>query len=44
MKQKFAGQDLERAQTGLPLAHFDKDWENGRIGEWIRAARPDLMS
>jgi hypothetical protein len=25
----------------LPI--FDKSWENGRIGEWIRAYRPDLL-
>lgn len=44
LKQNFAGQDLEHAKTGVALAHFDEDWENGRIGQWIQAYRPDLMS
>lgn len=43
VKQNLAGQDMERAKTGLPLAHFEKDWENGRIGQSIRAHRPDLL-
>ena len=43
VKQNF-GSDLERAQTGVILTHFDRDWEYGRIGQWIRAYRPDLMS
>lgn len=28
--------------TPLRLARFDPDWRTGRIGEWIRAYRPDL--
>lgn len=43
VKQNLAGQDPERCQTGVPLAHFEKDWENGRIGQWVRAYRPDLV-
>jgi len=44
VKQNLSGQDPERAQTGVILTHYDKDWENGRIGHWIAAYRPDLMS
>jgi len=27
---------------GIPLAPFDPDWQNGRIGRWVREYRPDL--
>jgi len=43
VKQNLGGQDPERAQTGVILTHFDKEWETGRIGQWIRAYRPDLL-
>jgi len=44
VKQNLGGQDPEHAQTGVILTHYDKDWENGRIAQWIAAYRPDLMS
>lgn len=28
---------------GIPLMVFDTDWENGRIGQWVRTYRPDLL-
>lgn len=28
---------------GIPLPPYDLDWRRGRIGEWIRAYRPDLL-
>jgi len=27
---------------GIPLTPFDPDWQNGQIGRWVRAYRPDL--
>lgn len=27
----------------IALSSFDPDWRSGRIGEWIRAYRPDLL-
>lgn len=30
-------------QFGLRLVVIDRDWQSGRIGEWIRAYRPDLL-
>jgi hypothetical protein len=30
--------------TAIVLGIYDKNWENGRIGDWIRAYRPDLLS
>ncbi|MGH8791339.1 MAG: hypothetical protein ACRDXX_01660 [Stackebrandtia sp.] len=37
-----------RPESGQPerailLQHFDKNWQDGRIGAWVRAYRPDLM-
>lgn len=43
LEQNF-GPDLDRVQTGVVLSYFERDWENGRIGQWIRAYRPDLLS
>ena len=28
---------------GVPLARFDRNWQDGRIGQWVRAYRPDLL-
>jgi len=28
---------------GIPLVAFETDWQHGRIGEWVRAHRPDLL-
>lgn len=28
---------------GIPLARFDPNWRHGRIGQWVRAYRPDLL-
>jgi hypothetical protein len=30
-------------QFGLRLVVIDRDWQNGSIGEWVRAYRPDLL-
>lgn len=30
------------SRTGIGLALFDPQWRAGRVGEWIRAYRPDL--
>ncbi len=29
---------------GIPLTRFERNWQQGRIGEWVRAYRPDLLS
>jgi len=26
------------------LSHYDEHWERGRIGQWIRAYRPDILT
>jgi hypothetical protein len=31
-------------KRGIVLTHFDPNWRTGRIGQWVRAYRPDLMS
>ncbi|MFU8875751.1 hypothetical protein [Micromonospora sp. SL4-19] len=31
------------APTGAARAIADRDWRTGRIGEWFRVYRPDLM-
>jgi hypothetical protein len=31
-------------RRGIVLTHFDPRWRTGRIGQWVRAYRPDLMS
>ena len=28
----------------IVLTHYDPRWRTGRIGQWIRAYRPDLMA
>ena len=28
---------------GIPLLRFNRDWQSGRIGEWVRSYRPDLL-
>lgn len=28
---------------GIPLLRFDMNWQAGRIGQWVRAYRPDLL-
>lgn len=33
-----------RMLTAIVLTVYDKNWAGGRIGEWIRAYRPDLLS
>lgn len=29
---------------GVPLLRFDPAWDQGRIGAWVRAYRPDLLA
>lgn len=36
-------QKTGRRQQAILLQHFDRDWKNGRIGDWVRAYRPDLL-
>ncbi len=33
-----------RRLTAILLPAFDEDWRTGRIGAWVRAHRPDLLS
>lgn len=45
--QNDAGQPAD-PKTGQPpraiiLTHYDPNWRAGRIGQWIRAYRPDLL-
>jgi hypothetical protein len=30
-------------QQAIALVHFDPERRSGRIGEWVRACRPDLL-
>lgn len=46
--QHDKGQQIH-PETGQPtraiiLSHFDNDWRSSRIGQWITAYRPDLIS
>jgi hypothetical protein len=31
-------------KRGIVLTYFDPHWRSGRIRQWVRAYRPDLMS
>lgn len=31
-------------RTAIALARFDPGWRRGRIGDWLRAYRPDLLA
>lgn len=33
-----------RRMTAIVLTVYDRDWRDGRIGAWIRAYRPDLLT
>lgn len=33
-----------RRMSAIVLTVYDRDWRNGRIGEWIGAYRPDLLA
>lgn len=35
--------DSDEPVRAILLSHYDPDWRNGRIGQWIRAYRPDLL-
>lgn len=38
--------EIGQRPMGIPLMRFDEglDWQNGRIGQWVRANRPDLLA
>lgn len=38
-----AGPGTGYAPTAIVLPIYEQSWENGRIGGWIRAYRPDLL-
>lgn len=35
--------EIGQRPMGIPLLRFNRNWQNGRIGEWVRAYRPDLL-
>lgn len=40
----IGGDGLGSPPVAIVLPIYEKSWENGRIGAWIRAYRPDLLS
>lgn len=48
VRQNFAARvaDPESGQplTAIVLSHYDPNWQHGRIGEWIRTYRPDILT
>jgi hypothetical protein len=47
IRQNNGCRDIDRETgnrlTAIVLTVYDQNWEQGRIGEWIRAYRPDLL-
>ena len=44
MRRKLNQSYLPGRQRAIVLTHYDPNWRTGRIGQWVRAYRPDLMS
>jgi hypothetical protein len=44
LRKQIAQNDQPGALRSIVLTHYDPDWRAGRIGQWIRAYRPDLMT
>lgn len=38
-----ADPQIGQRPMGIPLVQFETDWQNGRIGQWVLACRPDLL-
>jgi len=38
-----ADPQIGQRPMGIPLLRFDRNWQDGRIGEWVRGYRPDLL-
>lgn len=43
LKDGPADPQIGQRPMGIPLRRFDRDWQCGRIGEWVRGYRPDLL-
>ena len=43
MKQRPVDPASGRPIVSVLLSHYDPNWRVGRIGEWVRAYRPDLL-
>jgi hypothetical protein len=44
VRRQVKQDDQFRQPRAIVLTHYDPRWRSGRIGQWIRAYRPDLMS
>ena len=44
VRQQIAQNDQPGQLRAIVLTHYDPDWRSGRIGQWVRAYRPDLMT
>lgn len=42
-RQQLRQNKVDQRQTAVALSLFDPQWRTGRIGQWIRAYRPDLL-
>lgn len=44
LRKQVAQNDQPGRPRAIVVTHFDPDWRAGRIGQWVRAYRPDLMA